>query len=157
MKVFHFSLGRLLDYRRHTERQKAQTLVHAREESDSAKRAKEDLLEIQRAGRKKLAEAHQSGGSIGVLRNMEFLLEQMEEHVKAADEVCQVADEKLVESVRRYSEAVQERNSLDRLKDRREQEWKVEEGRREQKEIDEIAITRHGHSVLDAPGEQERP
>ena len=34
---------------------------------------------------------------------------------------------------------------------------KVEEGRREQKEIDEIALTRHGRRVLETPGDQERP
>jgi len=156
LRIFHFSLGSLLNYRRHTEQQRAQTLADARKESDSAKKAKDDLLEIQQAGRKKLAEAHRNGGAIGVLRNMEFLLEQMEEHVKAADQVCQEADEKLVESVRDYSVAVRERNSLDRLKDRRMEEWKVEEGRREQKEMDEIASTRHGRRALDTPGEQGR-
>lgn len=155
MRVFNFSLGRLLEYRRHTEQERALTLVDARKESDSANQAKADLLEIQQAGRAKLAEAHRQGGSIGHLLNMEYLLEKMEEKVQAADEVCQEADERLVESVRDYSEAVQDRNSLDKLKDRRMDEWKVEEGRREQKEMDEIAITRHGRRVLDAPGEQE--
>lgn len=152
MRVFHFSLGRLLDFRKSEERKKAQSLAHARQESDSARRAWEDLVQLQQAGRAKLAEAHRNGGSVGILRNMEFLLEQVEEHVRAAGEVSREADEKLVESVKHYTEAVRERNSLDRLKDRRMKEWKVEEGRREQKEIDEIAISRHGRRSLETSG-----
>ena len=157
MRVFHFSLGRLLDFRLSDERQKAQVVADARRDSDSARRAREDLLEIHRAGRAKLAEAHRTGGAIGVLRNMEFLLERMEDQVKAADEVCKEADEKLVEEVKHYAHAVRERNTLDRLKDRRLEEWKVEEGRREQKELDEIAITRHSRRVLDSPAGHEAP
>ena len=152
MRVFQFSLGRLLDFRRHEEEQRAQTLADARRKSDSAKKARQDLVEIQQAGRSKLADAHRNGGSIGVLRNMEFVIERMEDHVKEAEQVCQEADEKLVESVKDYTKAAQERHSLDCLKDRRMEEWKVEEGRREQKEIDEVAITRHGRRALETPG-----
>jgi flagellar FliJ protein len=157
MRVFHFSLGKLLDVRKTQEQQKATTLAHARKESDSARRAREDLVEIQQAGRARLAEAHRVGGSIGVLKNMEFLLERMEDQVREADEVVREADERLVESVRHYTQAVRDRNSLDRLKDRRMEEWRVEEGRREQKEIDEIAVTRHGRRVLETPGDQGTP
>jgi len=152
MRVFHFSLGRLLDFRRHEEQQRAQTLAAARRTSDSAQKARQDLVEIQQAGRSKLADAHRNGGSIGVLRNMEFVLERMEDHVKEADQECEEADEKVVESVKDYTKAAQNRHGLDCLKDRRMEEWKVEEGRREQKEIDEVAITRHGRRVLDSPG-----
>jgi flagellar export protein FliJ len=157
MKVFRFSLGRILDFRRNEEQQRAQSLASARRQSDSAQRARQDLVEIQQAGRAKLADAHRTGGSIGILRNMEFVLERMEEHVQDADQVCQRADEDLVESVKHHAEAVRERHSLDCLRDRRMQEWRIEEGRREQKEIDEVAITRHGRRVLDSPGTSGRP
>jgi flagellar FliJ protein len=144
MKIFRFSLAKVLDLRERTEREKAKSVADARQESDSARQAKESLEEIQRKGRARLAEAHQAGGAIGLLRNMEFVLEKMEGHLKEADEVCQKADESLVESVKEYQQAFKERDTLDRLKTRRMEEWKVEEGRRQQKDLDEIAVTRHG-------------
>ena len=144
MRVFQFSLGRVLDLRRQVEKEKARSVAEARRRSDAAESAREDLAEIQRAGRAQLAEAHRLGGAIGVLRNMEFVLEQMEGHLRQAEEVCREADESLTESVKVYTEAFRERSTLDRLKTRRLEEWKVEEGRKEQKDMDELAITRHG-------------
>ncbi len=152
MSRFHFSLGRLLDFRRNQEEERARSLAEARRRSEAARRAREDLVEVQKAGRASLAEAHRAGGSIGVLRNMEFVLERMEHHLKAADTVCQEADESLVESVKHYTTAFRERHSLDRLRDRRMAEWQLEENRREQNEIDEVAITRHGRLTSDPSG-----
>lgn len=152
MSAFRFSLGRLLDLRRNEENRRATHVAAARRDSDSARKAREDLVTVCQAGRAKVAEAHQLGGAVGTLRNMELLLERVEEQVQEADEVCQETNEKLVESIKDYSEAVRERHSLDRLKDRRMEEWRVEESRRDQKEIDEIAVTRHGRRVLEAPG-----
>jgi len=157
VKIFHFSLAPLLDVRKNQERDRARNLAQARQESESARRAKEDLLEIHRAGRSRLAEAHRSGGPVGVLKNMELLLERMGDRVQAADQVVKEADLALTESVRDYTEAVRERTSLDRLRERRMEEWRVEEGRKEQKEIDEIALTRHGRRVMDPPREGNTP
>jgi flagellar FliJ protein len=152
MSAFRFSLGRLLDLRKNEERQRATTVARAREESESARKAREDLVEIHRAGREKVAEAHRIGGAVGVLRNMELLLERVEDQVKDADQICQETDERLVESIKDYTVAVRERHSLDRLRDRRMEEWRVEEARKDQKEMDEVAITRHGRRALEAPG-----
>jgi flagellar FliJ protein len=152
MSAFRFSLGRLLDLRRDEEHQRATSVAAARRDSDSARQAREDLVMVCQAGRAKVAESHSLGGAVGVLRNMELLLERVEEQVEEADQVCQETNEKLVESIKDYSEAVRERHSLDRLKDRRMEEWRVEESRRDQKEIDEIAVIRHGRRALEAPG-----
>ncbi len=149
MRVFRFSLGRVLDLRRQVEKEKARSVAVARKNSDEAQTARQDLAEIQRAGRVQMAEAHRLGGSIGHLLNMEFVLEQMEGHLRQAEEVCREADETLLETVKGYTEAFKDRSTLDRLRDRRMEEWKTEESRREQKDMDELAITRHGRL---APG-----
>jgi flagellar FliJ protein len=152
MKIFRFSLAKVLDLRERAEKEKAKSVADAREKSDSAREVKESLEEIQREGRAKLAEAHKAGGTIGLLRNMEFVLEKMEDHLKEAEEVCQTADEGLVESVKEYQQAFKERDTLDRLKARRMEEWKQEEGRREQKDLDEIAVTRHSRRSPESQG-----
>lgn len=152
MSNFHFSLGRILDLRRQVEKEKARSVASARRRSEEARRAWEDLAEIQRAGRHAMADAHQAGGSIGQLRNMDFVLEQMAGKLENAQERRQEADEHLVESMKNYTEALRDRKSLDRLRSRRLKEWKTEENRREQKDIDELAVTRFGRLAPDSPG-----
>lgn len=144
MTAFGFSLSKVLEFRRHVEQKEARSLVEARNEAAAAHQARVDLEEIQARGRAKLAKAHNAGGSVGQIRNMEFVLNRMEDHLKDADAVCQEADEGVVERVKVYVDALQRRQMLDKLRDKRFEEWKVDEGRRDQKDMDEIALTRHG-------------
>jgi flagellar FliJ protein len=153
MSPFDFSLGRILDLRRQVEKEKALSLAEARRRSEEARKAWEDLEEIRRAGRESLARAHESGGSIGQIRNMEFVLEQMAGKVDSAQERRREADENLVESVKRYTDAFRERRTLDRLRSRRLEQWKTEEKRREQKDMDEVAITRYGRPAPGSAGD----
>jgi len=152
MTAFHFRLGRVLDLRRQVEKEKARGVAEARSRSERAREARELLCEIQRMGRAELAEAHREGGSIGHLRNMELVLEAMECHLQKAEEESQEADRTLVESMAHYAEAFRERRTLDQLRDRRLEEWKTEESRREQKDMDELAITRHGRLASESTG-----
>lgn len=152
MKVFRFSLGRVLDLRKQVEKERARTVAEARRRSDEAESARQNLAQVQRAGRARLAEAHRVGGCIGQLRNMEFVLERMEGHLRQAEEDCREADRSLVESMKSYTDAFRERSTLDRLRSRRLEEWRTEESRREQKDMDEIAVTRHGRMASGSTG-----
>lgn len=152
MAPFNFRLGRVLDLRRQVEQEKARSVAEARRRSDQAEAARTTLAEIQKAGRAEVARAHRAGGSIGHLRNLELVLEAMEGQLKRAEEDCREADKSLVESVKHYSEAFKERRTLDQLRSRRLEEWKAEESRREQKDMDEVAITRHGRLAAESSG-----
>lgn len=152
MKVFQFSLGRVLDLRKQVEKEKARGVAEARKRSDEAENARDSLDQVRRSGRAKLAEAHKKGGSIGNLRNMEFVLERVEGHLRMAEEDCRDADTSLVESMQNYTDAFRERSTLDRLRSRRLQEWKTEVNRREQNDMDEIAATRHGRMATESTG-----
>lgn len=152
MTAFHFRLGRVLDLRRQVEKEKARGVAEARHRSDQAREAREILSEIQRMGRAELAEAHRAGGSIGHLRNMELVLEAMESHLEEAERESQEADRSLLDSMARYAEAFKERRTLDQLRDRRLEEWRTEKSRREQQDMDELAITRHGRLASESSG-----
>lgn len=152
MSVFRFSLGRILDLRRQVEQEKARTLAQARRRSEEAREAWENLAEIQQAGRAAMAEAHRTGGSVGRLRHMEFVLEQMAGKLENAEVRREEAEEDLSASVEKYTEALRDRKSLDRLRSRRWEEWKTEENRREQKDMDELAVTRFGRLASESPG-----
>jgi flagellar FliJ protein len=152
MTAFRFRLGKVLDLRRQVEKEKAQGVAEARRRSDEADATRDALTEIQEAGRAEVAEAHRMGGSIGHLRNMELVLEAMEDHLRQAEEDCREADQSLGECLESYAEAFKERRTLDQLRSRRLEEWKTEMGRREQKDMDEVAITRHGRLASDSQG-----
>lgn len=152
MTAFRFRLGRVLDLRRQVEKEKARHVAEARRRSEDARLARENLSEVQRMGRAELAEAHRVGGSIGHLRNMELVLEAMENQLREAEKLSQEADESLLESVARYTEAFKARRTLDQLRDRRLEEWRTEESRREQKDMDELAITRHSRLASESSG-----
>jgi flagellar protein FliJ len=146
MTGFGFSLSKVLDFRRHQEHEQARSLAQARTEAEAAHQARRDLERIQAEGRAKLATAHNMGGSVGQMRNMEFILGRMEDHLREAQAECQRADEGVVERVKTYVEALKQRQILDKLRERRLEEWKVGEGRREQKIMDEVASNRHGRT-----------
>ena len=152
MSAFRFRLGKVLDLRKQMEKEKARTVAEARRRSDQAEEARETLFEIQQAGRAKVVEAHRVGGSIGHFQNMELVLEAMEGHLDRAEEDCRDADKSLVESLKQHTEAFKERRTLDHLRNRRMEEWKTEEIRREQKDMDELAIIRHGRLASESTG-----
>ena len=152
MTAFNFRLGRVLDLRRQVEKEKARNVAEARHRSEEARKARENLSEVQRMGRAELAEAHRAGGSIGHLRNMELVLEAMENQLREAEKVSVEADEGLEDSMSRYTEAFKARRTLDQLRNRRLEEWKTEESRREQKDMDELAITRHTRLASESSG-----
>ena len=152
MTPFGFSLSKILEFRRHVEQEEARSLAQARREAEAAHQARLDLEEVQARGRAKLAKAHNMGGSVGQIRNMEFVLNRMEDHLKKADAACQEADEGVVERVKIYVDAMKQRRMLDKLRDRRLEEWKVDEGRREQKAMDEVAGMRHGRLTSNRAG-----
>lgn len=151
MRVFQFSLAKILDLRREVEQDRARKVAQARDRWEEARQARENLLEIHRVGREQLADAHRVGGSVGRILTMELVAEHMERQVREAEERCRDAQNDLSFSLSRFAEAFKERKILDRLRSRKMEEWKVEEGRREQKELDEVAVVRHGRPSPSAP------
>ena len=144
MAAFRFPLDKVLEHRKESERKSAQGLARARGEADAARRAKADLEAVREAGRTRLAEAHGSGGAVGHLQNLAYVLGQVEEQIEDADAVCQHADEQVVESIKSFQHAVQQRRTIEGLRERRLGEWRDAEVRDERKAMDDVALMRHG-------------
>lgn len=151
MRVFRFSLGKVLDLRLQVEQERARKVAQAQSRWEEARRARETLLEIHKAGREQLADAHRLGGSVGRILTMELVAEHMERQVQEAEERCRDAQNDLSSSLSRFTEAFRDRKILDRLRTRKMEEWKTEEGRRAQKELDEVAAVRHARLSPSAP------
>ena len=153
MKRFRFRLQKVLDLRAAVEKEKAGKLAEARRNAAEARRARDDLESVRNAGREVLTSSHGSGGSVGHLLNLEYVLEKMESYLAEADAACAAADEDVESTLKEYHEASQERRTLDQLREKRLEVWKKEANRQEQKAIDEVAITRFGRDQAAAMGE----
>ena len=153
MKRFRFRLQKVLDLRAAVEREKARRLADARRDAADARRARDDLESIRNSGREILTGAHGSGGSVGHLLNLEYVLERMESQLEEADAACAEAEKDVESTLREYHAASRERRTLDQLKEKRLEVWKREADRQEQKAIDEVAVTRFGRGKAAAMGE----
>lgn len=144
MAAFRFKLQSVLDLREKAEKESAAGLARARQDADEARRAREDLEALRDAGRARLMQAHGNGGPVGHLQNLALVVESVDAHIRQADDACREADERVVESVKAFHEAFQQRRSIDQLRTRRLEEWTSEQNKFEQKTMDEVALTRHG-------------
>jgi len=143
MTAFRFPLQKVLELRKREERASARELAEARKGAFEAQRAREDLEAVRDAGRSGLVKAHGAGGAVGHLQNLAYLVGQVDRRIDDAEARCRLADEHVVESTRDFQSAVRQRQTLDRLRDRRRDEWRSDQVRDEQKTMDDVALTRH--------------
>ena len=142
MRGFRFSLEKVLEHRKNSEQESARGLVQARDEAESARQAKADLESVREAGRARLAQAHGVGGSVGHLQNLAYVLGHVDHQIRDADAACQEADENVVESMKSFQHAVRERKTIEGLRERKLDQWRVAEVRDERKAMDEVAMLR---------------
>jgi len=143
MSAFRFRLQTVLTLREQEERSSAQGVARARQSADAARRARTDLEAVLEAGRARVVQAHGAGAPAGHLQNMALVVGSVDARIRAADQECVHADERVVESVKAYQEALTRRRCMDKLRAKRLEEWRSEQNRTEQQAMDEIALNRH--------------
>jgi len=148
MTVFRFGLDKVLEHRKKSENESARGLAEARGEAEAARKAKTDLEAAHQAGRSGLVDAHGNGGAVGHLQNLAYVVDQFGAQIEDADEACQKADENVVESLKSFHTAFRERKTIEDLRARRLDQWRVDEGRGERKEMDEVALVRHSRDEM---------
>ena len=154
MAPFRFKLQTVLNLRERQEKESAVGLARARQDADAAQRAREDLEAVREAGRTRLSQAHGSGGPVGHLQNLALVVGSVDARIQEAEAECQKANERVVESMKAYHQAFQQRQSIDQLRTRRLEEWRSVQTKTEQQTMDEIALTRHARGgTASAPGE----
>ncbi|HLV26666.1 MAG TPA: flagellar FliJ family protein [Gemmatimonadales bacterium] len=139
MTPFRFRLQRLLELRSNHEQQVAIRLANARETA-AARRVQHDALVASHdEGRRQLRD---TGHAAGELQALGVMLEHLEQHVSIAATEAREAAEVVcgVESDMRA--ASQARRVLDRLRERRAEEWRVEVSSNDRATMDAVALTR---------------
>ena len=143
MSAFDFSLQKVLELREREEDQSARDLAEAREEADKARQLHIDLRAARDAGRTRMALGNWAGGSIGHVQNLIDVVGRADAQVAAAEMECGQAEEQVEESRKAMEKSAQERRIIGRLRERRLDQWQIEQAGNERKAMDELALSRH--------------
>lgn len=125
------------------EQESAVRVAEARRLAEDAQRKVAELDNAREAG---LAERERAGGqprSAGELQHLSFIIEQIGEHLAAADAASHNADERVDQLVTEFTHAVRQRRVIDQLRDRQHGAWQNAQVQADRKLMDELALTRH--------------
>ena len=151
--MFRFRLQRILELRERKQRDAATALVSAQSDAEQAREAQARLA----AARMALVESTMPGAadaaSVGTLRNLHFLLAQLDSHVESAASAADVAEQAVAQRQDELRLAFQERRTLDRLRERHAETWRATASATDRQQMDEIALSRFTQSGVGTPSE----
>jgi flagellar FliJ protein len=142
MSAFKFRLQQVLDLREQHEKQVAAKLAEAEMAADEARLAQSALESIRQSGTQALRDAHASEPTVGELKTIGYVIEQLNHHIEDAQTRVDAADQVVTQARTDLTSALQARRVLSRLRDRHFTAWRTEEGAQEMRQMDELALTR---------------
>jgi flagellar FliJ protein len=142
MSAFKFRLQQVLELREQEEKQVAAKLAEAETVADEARLAQKALETIRQSGSQALRSAHQNEPTIGQLKTIGYVIEQLNHHIVDAQSRVEMAEQLVTQARTDLTSALQARRVLSRLRDRHFQTWRVEDNAQEMKQMDELALTR---------------
>ncbi|MFN0097786.1 MAG: flagellar export protein FliJ [Gemmatimonadaceae bacterium] len=148
---FSFDLQRVLALREQREQAIAARLGVANDAAHEARNAMAALAAVRKASSADLVRAHGQPSSVGQLHQNERVLESLDQHIKAASEIVEATSAEVAKAQSDLNTAMQQRRVISRLRERREEEWRVANTRSERTAMDALAIQRHGRQTPDQP------
>jgi flagellar FliJ protein len=142
MSRFKFRLQRLLDLRQKKENEAAAAVASARGQAELAEQRERELEARRDATRQEMLPAAGQTVRVADLHEVAFLVKALEDRVQDAKQATIAAERSVQEKVGELGAAMRDRRILDRLKERRSEEWRVEDARLERDVMDSIARTR---------------
>ena len=153
MSAFKFRLQQVLELREQTEKQAAAKLAEAESAADEARLAKEALETIQQGGSHALRTAHANEPTIGQLKTIGYVIEQLNHHIVDAQTRVESAEQVVSQTRMDLTSALQARRVLSRLRDRHFATWRVEDNAQQMRQMDELALARFvRRETSDDPG-----
>ena len=149
--MFKFRLQRLLELREQKEREKAAELARAESVRDAARATLAEMEDAHTMGRERLQAQHGSDGTVGQLRNLAFVLEQLDRQLAAASAQVAAAEERTEAQRRELNAAHTEKRVLDRLRERHAGEWREGAAQADRQAMDSIALTRFTNAAARRP------
>lgn len=140
--MFKFRLQRLLDLRTAHERAKSVEMVQAEAVCEATRTTLATVEAARDAGRTELLAPTGGGGTVGQLRNIAFVVEQLDHQVESAATAMNAAQNAAAAARKDLSAAHVDRRVLDRLRDRHAAGWRDAESRADRQTMDSIALVR---------------
>ncbi|MHB0949593.1 MAG: flagellar export protein FliJ [Gemmatimonadaceae bacterium] len=148
---FTFRLQRVLELREAAERGVQRRLAAAQEQAAGARELHDALAAVRDAGAESLTRVQAEGPTAGTLRSYAFVQGRLDARLSVAEEGLQQS-EAIVDAARQeLTEAFRARRVIDRLRERREEEWRAGEAHADLLRMDAIALSQHGRGALLAP------
>lgn len=151
MSRFKFRLQRLLDLRHKREQEAASAVGAARSASEAAAQRESELTARRDQTRQELLPAAGQTVRVGQLHEIAYLVRALDTHVADAQKASKAAEQVVHEKMEELGVAMRDRRVLDRLKDRRSEEWRAEDARQEREVMDAIARNRYTDKLKPQP------
>lgn len=148
MGRFHYRMQSILDIKEKLETRAKQQFQEAQLVVDEEKEKLEKLHQRKKAY---LLEEHlllTNRIDVVAIKANQNAMKYIEEAIKHQNVALTVANKKLEKARNALREVMQERKAHERLKEKAFDDFKMEESRKESKEIDELTTYRHGQKIL---------
>jgi flagellar export protein FliJ len=152
MSQFKFRLQQVLHLREQEEQRVAAKLAEAETAADEARLAQRALESIQQRGSQAMRAAHQSEPTVGQLKTIGYVIEQLNHHIVDAQSRVDAADDVVSQVRTDLTSALQARRVLSRLRDRHFESWRTETNAQDLKTMDELALSRFTRRSSDETG-----
>lgn len=143
MSAFKFRLQQVLELREQHEKQVAAKLAEAEHAADEARLAQKALETIRANGSEALRTAHGSEPTIGQLKTIGYVIEQLNHHIIDAQTRVDAAEEVVSQARTDLTSALQARRVLSRLRDRHFANWRQQDNAQQLRQMDELALSRY--------------
>lgn len=142
MSAFKFRLQSVLELREQQERTVAAKLAEAETVADEARMAQQALESIRQNGGAAMRKAHASEPTVGQLKTIGYVIEQLNHHIVDAQTRVEEAEQLVTQARTDLTSALQARRVLSRLRDRHFDSWRADANSQDLRQMDELALTR---------------
>ena len=150
MSLFKFPLQRLLDLRAKRQDEIARQLVQARTAADRSRATRDELSAVRTAGQEQMSEAQAAGPTVGEMASRAYALGQLDQRIAAATDALKVAESQVDQIHVQLRGALQDRQVLDRLRERMLEAYRHIESNKDRSNMDAIALQRFTQSNGDS-------
>lgn len=155
--TFRFRLQRLLDLREKREQELARQLASAQRDANAEAAQRDALATLRDASAAHVAAQAAGQATVGELASLQYTVSQLGEHVEAAAQRTDAAQEIVAARSAELSGAVQDRQVLDRLRDRRLEQQRAADQHAERSQMDAVALSRFAARRSGANDTQQEP
>lgn len=150
MSLFKFPLQRLLDLRAKRQDEIARQLAQAHAAADNSRAARDELAATRTAGQAQLSEAQATSATVGEIASASYALTQLDQRIAAASDALQAAEAHVDQVHNALTGALQDKQVLDRLRERMLEAYRSTESHKDRTTMDAIALQRFAQSNGDA-------